>query len=190
MMLADDTDLVKDIFGAVGSRLVRFYEICAKFDTVGALIANDDWGFKTATMFSPADLRRYVFGWYKKIVECAHRADKPVILHSCGNLEKVMDDIIDDMKFDAKHSYEDVICPVEQAYEKWGGRIAILGGIDVDFMCRSTPEQISKRCEAILERTEARGGYALGTGNSVPEYVPYENYLSMIDCVRKPRFSS
>jgi uroporphyrinogen decarboxylase len=68
MMLADDADLVKDIFDAVGSRLVRYYEICADFDTVGALIANDDWGFKTATMFSPADLRRYVFGWYKKIV--------------------------------------------------------------------------------------------------------------------------
>jgi hypothetical protein len=26
------------------------------------------------------------------------------------------------MKFDAKHSYEDVIMPVEQAYEKWGGK--------------------------------------------------------------------
>jgi len=190
MMLADDADLVKDIFDAVGRRLVRFYEICAKFETVGALIANDDWGFKTATMLSPADLRRYVFGWYKKIVECAHKTGKPVILHSCGNLEKVMDDIIDDMKFDAKHSYEDVICHVEVAYEKWGGRIAILGGIDVDFMCRSTPDQIKQRCEAMLARTASRGGYALGTGNSVPEYVPYENYLAMIDCVRKPGFRS
>jgi len=89
------------------------------------------------------------------------------------------------MKFDAKHSFEDVIIPVEQAYEKWGGRIAILGGIDMDFMCRSTPEQIRQRCEAILKRTAASGGYALGTGNSVPEYVPYCNYIAMIDCVRK-----
>ncbi len=187
MMLADDAALVKDIFDAVGSRLLRYYQICAEFDAVGALIANDDWGFKTATMLSPADLRRYVFEWYKKIVDCAHKAGKPILLHSCGNLEKVMDDIIDDMKFDAKHSYEDVICPVEQAYEKWGSRIAILGGIDVDFMYRSTPAEIRKRCEAILGRTSARGGYALGTGNSVPEYVPYENYIAMIDCIGKPK---
>jgi uroporphyrinogen decarboxylase len=184
MLLADDPDLAKDIFDAVGRRLVRYYEICAGFDTVGALIANDDWGFKTATMLSPADLRRYVFGWYKKVVDVIHKAGKPVILHSCGNLEKVMNDIIDDTKYDAKHSFEDVIIPVEQAYEKWGSRIAILGGIDVDFMCRSTPEQIKLRCEAMLARTKNRGGYALGTGNSVPEYVPYENYLAMIDCVR------
>ena len=185
MLLGDDPDLAGDIFDAVGSRLVRYYEICAKYDTVGALIANDDWGFKTATMFSPADLRRYVFGWYKKIVEVIHRTGKPVILHSCGNLEKIMDDIIDDMNFDAKHSFEDVITPVEQAYEKWGDRITILGGIDVDFMCRSTPEQIKFRCQAMLARSASRGGYALGTGNSVPEYIPYENYIAMIDCVRR-----
>ena len=184
MLLSDDADLAKDIFDAVGSRLVRYYEICAAFDTVGALIVNDDWGFKTATMFSPADLRRYVFGWTKKIVEVIHKAGRPAILHSCGNLDRVMDDIIDDIKFDAKHSFEDVIIPVEQAYEKWGGRIAILGGIDMDFMCRSTPKQIRQRCEAMLAKAATRGGYALGTGNSVPEYVPFDNYILMIDCVR------
>lgn len=184
MLLADDPGLAKDIFDAVGSRLVRYYEICAKFNTVGALIANDDWGFKTATTLSPGDLQRYVFGWYKKIVEVIHKEGKPAILHSCGNLEKVYDDIIDVMKFDAKHSFEDVIMPVEQAYEKWGDRIAILGGIDVDFMCRSTPQEVKLRCQAMLERSARRGGYALGTGNSVPEYIPYDNFIAMIDCIR------
>jgi uroporphyrinogen decarboxylase len=185
MLLADDADLVKDVFDAVGKRLVRYYEICAGFDSAGALIVNDDWGFKTATMLSPADMRRYAFGWTKKIVEVIQKAGKPAILHSCGNLERVMDDIIDDMKFDAKHSFEDVIMPVEEAYDKWGDRIAILGGIDMDFMCRSTPEQIRQRCECMLARTATKGGYALGTGNSVPEYVPFDNYIAMIDCVRR-----
>ncbi len=187
MMLVDAPDLVKDIFDAVGQRLVRYYEICAPYESVGAVISNDDWGFKTATMLSPAQMRQYILPWHKRIAEVIHAAGKPAILHSCGNLGEVMDDIIDDIKYDAKHSFEDTICPVEQAYEKWGGRIAILGGIDVDFVCRSRPEKIRRRCEAILERTEKRGGYALGTGNSVPEYVPWESYLAMIDCVREQR---
>ncbi|HUU70348.1 MAG TPA: uroporphyrinogen decarboxylase family protein, partial [Planctomycetota bacterium] len=105
---------------------------------------------------------------------------KPAILHACGQLESVMDDIIDDMKYDGKHSYEDKILPVEEAYERWSGRIAILGGIDVDFVCRSTPEQVRARSLAMLKRAETRGAYALGTGNSVPEWVPDENYLAMI----------
>lgn len=178
-ILADDPDLSRDIFDAVGSRLVRYYEIAAAYDTVGACIANDDWGFKTQTMLSPADMRKYVFCWHKRIVDTVHKAGKPVILHSCGNFDEVMDDVIDDMRFDGKHSYEDAILPVEKAYERWGGRIAIMGGIDVDFICRSPVEEIRRRSTAMLERTRGRGAYALGTGNSVPEYIPDEKFLAM-----------
>ncbi len=131
-------------------------------------------------MLSPDDLRRYVFPWHKKIVEIIHAAEKPAILHSCGNLVLVMDDIIDDLKYDGKHSYQDNIIPVEDAYEKFGSRIAILGGIDLDFVCRAKPEEIKRRSKDMLKRTEERGGYALGTGNSVPDYVPDENYFAMI----------
>ena len=183
LMLVDEPDLAKAVFDQIGERLDRYYEICAPNDTVGALIVNDDWGFKTQTMLSPTDMRKYIFPWHKKKVETIHAAGKPAILHSCGCLEKVMNDIIDDMKYDAKHSFEDAIEPVEEAYERWGGRIAILGGIDVDFVCTSTAEKIKKRAAAMLERTAGRGGYALGTGNSVPEYVPEENFLALIETV-------
>jgi uroporphyrinogen decarboxylase len=184
MLLVDDPNLVADVFDAVGERLLRYYQLCASYETVGAMIVNDDWGFRTSTMFSPADMRRHVFPWHKRIVETIHEAGKPAILHSCGNLEQVMDDVIDDMGYDAKHSYEDAILPVESAYDRWSDRIAILGGIDLDFVCRSSPQMIENRCKQMLAKTQAKGGYALGTGNSVPEFVPYENYIAMIDCVR------
>lgn len=87
---------------------------------------------------------------------------------------------IKDMGYDAKHSFEDAIMPVEEAYDRWGGRIAILGGIDVDFVCRASIDEIKQHCRAMLERTKNTGGYALGTGNSIPEYVPNEKYFAMI----------
>lgn len=184
-MIVDDPKLAYDIFEAVGSRLVRYYEICSKYDTVGALLSNDDWGFKTQTMLAPSDMEKYVFPWHKRIVEVIHAAGKPAILHSCGNLNDIMDYIIDEIGYDAKHSYEDSIMPVEEVYERWHGRIAILGGIDMDFMSRSNPEAIKERCREMLRRTKGRGGYALGTGNSVPEYVPIENYMAMISVVNE-----
>jgi len=179
-MLYEDPELTSDIFDAVGSRLLRYYEICGSFNTVGALISNDDWGFKTQPMLTPQQLRQYVFPWHKKIVEAIHAKGKPAILHSCGNFDSIMEDVICDLKYDGKHSFEDNILPVEEAYERFGGRISILGGIDLDFVCRSKPEEIRKRSIEMLKRAEIRGGYALGTGNSVPEYVPAENYFAMI----------
>lgn len=188
MILADDRRLAADLFDAIGSRLYRYYEICAAYDTVGACIVNDDWGFKTQTMLSPADMCEFVFPWHKKTVEIIHQADKYAILHSCGRADDIMEDIIDDMKYDGKHSYEDVIEPVEQAYDKYHKRIAILGGIDLDFVCRQSPDAVRKRSEEMIRRSEKAGGsYALGTGNSVPEYVPEENYFAMIDVVRNAR---
>jgi len=190
IMLADDPRLAKDICDGVGSRLVKYYERCVKFDTVGAIVGNDDWGFKTQTMLSPRDMRKYVFPWHKKIVAVAHRAGRPAILHSCGNLRLVMDDVIDDIKYDAKHSYEDIIQPVEEAYEEYGGRIAVMGGIDLNFLCRSTVDEVRKRSRAMLERSAKRGGYALGTGNSVPEFIPEENYFAMTSAALQPAESA
>jgi uroporphyrinogen decarboxylase len=180
VMVMDDPKLAAEIFDNVGSRLVRYYQIASKSDCIGAMISNDDWGFAQQTMLSPKDMRKFVFPWHKKIVQTIHDAGFPAILHSCGNLTEVMDDIIDDMGYDAKHSYEDKIQPVEEAYRVYGSRIAILGGLDVDFVCRSPHAQIQKRAADMLKQTEARGSYALGTGNSVPEYVPQESYLAMI----------
>ena len=189
LMIMDEAKLAGDIFDAVGSRLLRYYELSAPHEAVGACISNDDWGHNMQTMLCPDDMRRFVFPWHKKIVKVIHGAGKFAILHSCGNLAQVMDDLIDDMQFDGKHSYEDKIMPVEQAYEKWRDRIAILGGMDLDFVCRSTPAAITQRSREMLKRAESRGGYALGTGNSVPEYVPQENYLAMIEAAVGPVFS-
>lgn len=181
-MLYEDEQLVEDIFVAVGKRLLRFYEIIMPIDSIGASIVNDDWGFKTQTMLDTETLRKYVIPWHKKIVEVIHKNGKPAILHSCGNLAEVMDDIIDVIGYDGKHSFEDAIIPVEEAYDKWANRIAIIGGIDVDFLCRHTPMEINARAKALLEKTSCKG-YALGSGNSIPDFIPAENYMAMIHAI-------
>ncbi|MDP2036201.1 MAG: uroporphyrinogen decarboxylase family protein, partial [Ignavibacteria bacterium] len=183
LMCLIDEELTTEIFDEVGSRFLRFYEILAPIETIGACIVNDDWGFKNQTILSPEMLRRWVFPWHKKIVETIHKSGKYAILHSCGQVKNVMSDIIYDMRYDAKHSFEDLITPVEDAYELWSSEIAILGGIDLDFLARSSTSDITRRSVAMLERTSARGGYALGSGNSIPNYIPDENYFAMISTV-------
>ena len=173
LLLYDDPALVEAIFEAVGSRFVRYYERAAAHPAVVALISNDDWGFKSQTLLSPADMRQYLFPWHAKIVEAC--GNKPVILHSCGQLKEVMDDIIT-MGYAAKHSYEDVIQPVEEAYDEYKERITVLGGFDVDYMCRAAPADIETRARAMLERAANDGGYALGTGNSITDFIPRKSF--------------
>lgn len=184
-MIYEDPELVSDIAENVGERMVRYYSMAAEHDIIGAVFGNDDWGFNTQTMLSPKHMEKYIFPWHKKIVEAVHSRNKPCILHSCGNPLEVMDAVIDDIKYDGRHSYEDNIIPVEDFYEKFHDRIAVIGGIDINFIVTKTPEEVRERSVKMLERTASRGGYALGTGNSVPEYIPMDNYIAMLSAAHE-----
>jgi uroporphyrinogen decarboxylase len=115
------------------------------------------------------------------MAEFAHRAGHPYLLHACGNLTTIMPDLIDDVKIDARHSFEDTIETVVDAKRRYGDRIALLGGLDVDFMCRSDEAAIRQRVRDTLDVCLPGGGYCLGTGNSVANYIPLDNYLAMLD---------
>jgi len=179
-LLHEDERLVADMFDAVGSRIVEFLDKSAAFDVVGGVNLGDDLGFRTQTLISPAALREFVFPWHKRIVEAVHRHGKPAILHACGNVSEVMEDIIA-CGWDARHSFEDAIEPVWEAKARWGGRIALLGGFDMDKLCRMTPREVRKHTRFLIERCAPGGGWALGTGNSVANYVPVENFLAMLE---------
>ena len=55
----------------------------------------------------------------------------------------------------------------------------------MDFLCRASGEQVRQRVRDTLESCLPGGGYCLGTGNSVANYIPLDNYLAMLDEGRK-----
>jgi uroporphyrinogen decarboxylase len=184
VLMYDDPQFVARLFERIGVTLVEIASRLVKMDALGIYRFGDDLGYKTATMLSTRQLRTYVFPWQKKVVAAVHAGGKPFLLHSCGNLDKVMDDLIDDVKIDAKHSWEDVILPVTEAKRKWGSRVALLGGVDVDYLCRHTTAEVREYTLRILEVCAVGGGYAAGTGNTVANYVPVENYLAMLGAIK------
>ncbi len=180
-MLYDEPELLKAVFDKVGSSLLRYYERALEYDSVGVILSNDDWGFNTQTFLALPQMREYVFPWHKRIVEAAHKKGRPAILHSCGYMNEVFDDIIDNMGFDGKHSFEDNIFSVEKSFEKWGERIAILGGLDLNYLITAPMEDVRRRCTALAEMAVTKPGYALGSGNSLCYYIPHEKAMAMLE---------
>lgn len=182
--LHEDELLVSDMFEKTGEDLLTLVRTLLEnvdIHKMGAVVLGDDMGDCRSTLVSPALLRKYVLPWHKALGELLHSYDLPFILHSCGNLASIMDDLIDYVKIDAKHSFEDKILPVTEAKRLYGDRIAILGGVDMNFLCTAEPEAIRHYVRHVIEACAPGGGYALGTGNSVANYIPLENYLTMLD---------
>lgn len=76
---------------------------------------------------------------------------------------------------------QQVMLGEEPVAATYGERIAILGGLDMDFLCRETPEAIAERCRGLLDMSREKGGYALGTGNSIAPYIPCDSFRAIVD---------
>jgi uroporphyrinogen decarboxylase len=181
MALFDAPDLVKAVADRIGGLLTTFYRHLVDLDGVIAIFQGDDMGFRTGTLLAPNALRTYCLPWQKRLAAIAHDSGRPYFLHSCGNLAGIMEDLIEDVKIDGKHSYENAIMPVQEFQQKYGDRIAVLGGLDINLLTRSTPAEVRRLIGSLMEECGARGRYAVGSGNSVPSYIPVENYLAMVE---------
>jgi len=177
----DQPDLVKAVVERVGELQLAFYRQLLDFDRLVAIFPGDDMGFRSATLVSPSVLRELFLPWHARLASMAHEHGVPYFLHSCGNLEKIMPDIIEYVKIDGKHSFEDAIIPIQTFQEKYGDKIAVLGGIDVNLLAAGTQEQVRSRVRSLMETCGSRGRFAIGSGNSITDYIPLENYLAMID---------
>ncbi len=178
----DDPDLYADLYVKIGDLMTAIW---AQFlERYGAEFAicrmGDDLGYKASPLLSPKAIRRHILPQYARVIGQVRAAGKPFLWHSCGNIFAVMEEVIA-LGIGAKHSNEDIIAPFDEWIARYGARIGLLGGFDMDLLCRATPDEMYR---TVLEngrrfRRSARG-YALGSGNSIPEYVPTENYLAML----------
>ncbi len=179
--LFDDRELVKAVYDRIDALMTRRVELFLSVPEVKYMFASDDMGFKNGPMWKPDDMIEFSLKGHKKLAGMCHDAGIPYVLHCCGKRDSLMDYLLDEVKIDALHSFEDAIEPVEDHKARYGGRVGLMGGIDVDFLCRQGEDEIRRRVRGVLERCHPGGGYALGTGNSVANYIPVEHYLAMVD---------
>lgn len=185
VMLYENWELIKAVTEKVGQFYLKYTEAFCQFSRVGAINIGDDLGHKTGTLISPNHIKELFIPWQKRIIDMAHACGKLGFFHTCGQVEAIMDDLIDTVGIDARHSTQDVIEPIILAKQRWGGRVALLGGVDVDFITRGTPEQVRAYTRRILDACAPSGGFALGVGNWVADSIPIENFLAMLEEGRK-----
>ena len=179
--LKEDPALVQAVVDRLGRLMASFYEHLLDLDRVIALFPGDDMGFKTGPLISPAELKTYILPWHKTFAAKAHGRGLPYFLHSCGNLDSIIDDLIDVVRIDGKNSFEDAILPIEDFQARHGGRVAVLGGLDVNILAAGSEADVRRRTRHLIDVCGARGRYAIGSGNSIPSYVPVRNYLAMVE---------
>ena len=184
----DDPELYHDLFAKIGWSNLRIWKrFLEEFGDIYCVCRfGDDLGFRTATLLPPEDIRELVIPQYRPIIQAVHAAGKPFLLHSCGHIFEVMEDLIA-AGIDAKHSNEDQIAPFSYWVETYGDRIGNFGGIDTDVVCRMDADAMFDYIQDVVQKSVGHGGFAFGSGNSIPDYVPAEGYMAMNRAIRTIR---
>ena len=177
--LADDPELVWELFERVGRFQYRVFENLLRFDCVGLIWHADDIAFKTQLLVSPRILRRHVFPWYTEMNRLAHATGRLVVYHSDGALQEVVGDIIA-CGFDGLNPIEPPAMDINAIKREYGARISIIGNIDLGYtLTRGTPRQVREEVRQRIRDLAPGGGYAVASSNSIPEYVPLANFNAM-----------
>jgi hypothetical protein len=189
VLMYTDPELFRDLFIRIGdlyeelwTEMVRRYKDLFVFFRMG-----DDLGFKNSTLLSPDTIIEHILPQYRRVIDIVHAKGKKFLLHSCGNIFSIMEEIID-LGIDAKHSNEDQIATFDRWIDLYNDRIGLFGGIDVDILCQNPYEEVYSMVldKGLTYRAKTRG-YGLGSGNSIPAYVPVEGFMGMVDAAREIR---
>ncbi len=179
-----DEQLVADVFRRVAEIQFSALEVILDKDYVGGVWVVDDVAFGTGPMISPQALRDHVFYWYRKMAQRCHQKDRLFLMHSDGDLTTLMDDLID-MGLDALQPIDPTCMDIVAMKQRYGERICLIGNVANELLRSAEPTAIEARVKELLRLCAPGGGYCLGSGNSVPAWARFENYMAMRDTALK-----
>lgn len=184
LAIYENPDLVRILNDRLGELVLSMFEYYAQSDAVDVIWYSDDIAFTQGLLVSPETLHQYLFPWLKKIGDLARQADKPFMYHTDGVLWDVMEDILA-CGVDALHPIEPKAMDIAEVKRRYGEKLCLIGNVDVDLLARGTPDEIRNRVRFNIENVGYNGGYCVASGNSIPEYVRFENYLALLEAAKE-----
>jgi uroporphyrinogen decarboxylase len=92
---------------------------------------SDDWGGQDGLLFSPRTWRSLIAPYHRLTAEAVKARGALLSLHSDGNVNAVVDGILD-LGFDVVHPWQESAgMSLAEYSERWRSRFTVMGGLDV-----------------------------------------------------------
>ena len=173
MDLAEGSDFVQKLIDRWGSFILGSEKQLLECG-VDSIYWTDDLGSNEGLLISPDMYRKYFFPWHKKAADLAHEYGKVAIMHSHGNINKILPDIIE--------TGIDILDPVgpsdnmdiRSIKETYGKRITLMGGIS-RFIGDMSKEELKKHLEDLYSAASSGGIIPMEEGG-VPKNMTRKNF--------------
>ncbi|MGB9587416.1 MAG: uroporphyrinogen decarboxylase family protein [Armatimonadota bacterium] len=163
----------------------RFLEITGPY--LAAIRVVDDLATQTAPIMSPATYRAVIKPYHKRFCELIRKyTDAVIVLHSCGNITLLVDDLIDAGIQALNPVQVSAIPDVAGLKAKYGDRLSFWGGIDSQHILpHGTPEEVHEEVRLRIHQLGQGGGYIAAAVHNIQPDVPPQNIIAMSEAVRE-----
>ena len=113
---------------------------------------------------------------YKALIDEAHAHNMQFWLHTCGNVTKIVDDLIE-IGLDVLHPIQPFAMDAEATACEFGGKVGFMPGIDVQHLLPhcSVKEVVAGTKQVIDTFSGPGGGMVFSLSNAIHTDVPCEN---------------
>jgi len=151
-----------------------------------AIYFGDDWGQQFGLQMGYPTWRKFIYPRLKRMYTAAVDAGKYVMIHSCGDVDELFDDLVG-IGLNCFNPFQPEVMDVYSLLPKYRGRLAFHGGLSTQkTLPFGTAKQVAEECRKLLE-LGADGGYIFNAAHAVKGDVPLENLLAMIDAAKNQR---
>jgi len=184
MMVYEDRDLVEEMLEDSTVHFVNLSKALVKAG-VDFLFPADDVAFKTGLFIPPKIFKEIWVPRMRRIFEPAVNAGIPVMFHSDGKIDDIVEDLID-MGLNCLHPMDPYGIDYREYKKRYGARLCLAGNIDVEFpLGNGTPEDVEKDVKEHMEILKENYGYVAACSHSIVNYIPHENYIAYLNSIHK-----
>ena len=183
--LIDNPGLVRGII----EKAVDYYSELGRLAAeLGAEIAfsGDDIAGNNGLFMSPGHFSDIIHPAMKRLYKNWHDCGLYIIKHSDGNLEPILDLLVD-TGLDCLHPIDPLAgMSLEKVKKEYGDRICIMGNVNcAGNLVFGTKDQVVQEVKKCIDVAAPGGGYILSSSNSIPRSVKPENYIAMIEAEKQ-----
>ena len=151
-----------------------------------ALYIANDMGLNTGTLVSPDALRTHFLPHFSRQVRRLKESGAKVILHSCGNINAVLEDLVETGIDGLNNLQVAAGMDIEAVKKTYGGRITLVGNVDAtNVMTSAEPRVIEEAVKTLIEKAAPGGGFVLATDHSFHMGIPPKNVDIFLAAARR-----
>ncbi len=142
-----------------------------------------DLGYTGRSLISPRMFRDFFKPGMKKFCKRVHQLGGKVMFHSCGNVVKLMPDIVE-TGIDALHPIEKTAGnDIVEFKKRYGKDLTLVGNVPVPLMTHGTPRENYDYVIYLLENVSKDGGHIISSSHSVTQWCKLKNFYAYYKAV-------